>query len=70
MAKCTTTSGSYRCTHEVDSTGKHAGACEAQTREYARPEFVSRHGFWWDVCKTHALTEHDNNGCITCKKSA
>lgn len=28
MATCTTTSGPYRCSKEVDANGRHAGDCE------------------------------------------
>ncbi len=74
MTLCSTTSGPYRCSKEVDARGQHKGACEAQTPEYARRSlFVEKHGYWFNICantaKTgHALTEHNDQGCMTCQK--
>lgn len=80
MTICTTQSGPYRCLHEVDEAGKHAGACEAQAKEYAkRTEFVARNGFWWDLCeaKKHGLSKHASmvvdgaevGTCIECQST-
>lgn len=71
MTKCSTTSGPFRCTKELDANGRHGGECEAQAPEYAtRTEFVSRHGWWFAICATHGLTEHNTviNGCVACRK--
>ena len=69
MTLCTTRSGPYQCMHTVNEKGEHPGACEAQAREYAkRTEFVTRNGFWWDLCaaKLHGLSKHVNGVCTAC----
>ncbi len=76
QTQCPTKSGPYQCSAKLDANGKHAGPCEAQAREYtARTVFVTQHGWWYDQCPTHGLSEHtgkvrnEPGGCIECKKA-